>query len=170
MAALRIPPGMNRSFDFENFSFMKTDINYQRESSKDTISENYRNCSFKVFGYDIDKRVLGTARQNAKDAGVADYIDFHSRDFSEFSSNRKYGVVITNPPYGVRLLEKAQAEDLIKSMGKTFSNMPDWSVYILSALNGVEMLFGKRATKRRKLFNGNIQTGYYQFLGERPPN
>lgn len=169
MMALGIPPGINRNFDFESFNFMKTDINFQKELSRNTINESYKNYSFKILGYDIDKRVLNTARQNAKDAGVSDYVDFHARDFNEFSSSKKYGVVITNPPYGIRLLEKTQAEDLIKNMGKIFSDMPDWSVYILSALNGVEMLFGKKATKRRKLFNGNIQTGYYQFLGERPP-
>ena len=130
--------------------------------------ENTQKVSFKLIGYDIDTSVLKLARQNARNAGVADYVDFHARDFHEFSSNRKYGVVITNPPYGIRMLERSQAEEIIKNMGKVFSNMPDWSVYILSALNGVEMLYGKKATRRRKLFNGNIQTGYYQFLGEKP--
>ncbi len=171
MMALGIAPGLNRNFDFEHFGFMQTDIKRLKANARETAQENLKNqnASFKLVGYDIDGKVLHTARQNAKDAGVLDFVDFHQRDFNDFSSNKKYGVVITNPPYGVRMLEKDQAEGIIKKMGTVFSTKPDWSVYILSSLNGVEKLFGKKATKRRKLFNGNIQTGYYQFLGERPP-
>lgn len=167
--ALKIAPGLNRNFDFEHFGFMSTDINARRAEAKQKAQKNINENRFTLQGYDIDARVLATARANAKTAGVGDFIDFHMRDFTDFSTNRKYGVVVTNPPYGVRMGQIEEAEALVKKMGETFRDMSDWSCYILSSLNGVEKLYGKKATKRRKLFNGNIQTGYYQFVGERPP-
>lgn len=177
MMALHVAPGLLREFACEHWAMADAAARARvRQAAKDAMESAKAQAlllrqegGLHWVGYDIDKSVLRTARGNAQLAGVSEYIDFHPRSFEEFATSRKYGVVVTNPPYGVRLGEIEVAEQLIRRMGETFRSLPDWSVYILTSCRGVERLYGKKATRRRKLFNGSLQTGYYQFLGDRPP-
>lgn len=113
--------------------------------------------------------MLKVARHNAKLAGVDQYIDFHTLPLSQFSSKKKYGCIICNPPYGERLGELKEVEALYREMGQVFSKLDTWSIYVLTAHEGFERFFGRRADKKRKLYNGRIKVDYYQFYGPRPP-
>lgn len=162
-----IAPGINRDFDFvhwyqcgeDKFNEIKSELKAAANGELD----------FKLQGYDIDTRALSTARHNAKLAGVEEDIDFHARDIKEFSSKRKYGVIITNPPYGERLGQIREAEKLYRTMGDRFKSLDTWSIYVLTSDEEFEKCFGKKADRKRKLYNGRIKVDYYQYYGPRPP-
>ncbi|MFZ7121408.1 MAG: THUMP domain-containing class I SAM-dependent RNA methyltransferase [Eubacteriaceae bacterium] len=160
-----IAPGLNRSFISENWSsnYKKT-YKLIKQDARDQINDK----EFRILGSDIDKRSVVLAMGNAQTAEVSEYISFQKLDVSKFSSNKKYGVIITNPPYGERLSSKKEVEKLYKVMGKTFSQLDYWSYFILTGHLSFEKYFGKRATKNRKLYNGNILTYLYQYYGKLP--
>ena len=120
-------------------------------------------------GYDIDDKVLKIARDNAARAGVADLVHFQNRDVADLSHAKKYGFIITNPPYGERLEEKEALPQIYTALGNAFNKLDDWSAYVITPYEEIEKDFNKKATKKRKLYNGMIKTYYYQFLGPRPP-
>jgi putative N6-adenine-specific DNA methylase len=160
-------PGLNRQFDAEHWNWMPASIwDFERNSAKNAISED---ASFKLEGYDIDPRSIRIARENAEKAGVADFIHFQVRDVADLSSRDKYGYVLTNPPYGERLSDLREAEKLYGVMGDRFSRLDTWSWYVITAHEGFEASFGKKATKNRKLYNGRIKCYFYQYFGPRPP-
>jgi putative N6-adenine-specific DNA methylase len=122
-----------------------------------------------IMGYDRDPEAISIARYHAKQAGVADLIHFQEQDFSDFSTNRKYGYIITNPPYGNRMSDQEEVEELYREMGEKFLPLETWSYYIITSHSKFEEIFGKEASKRRKLYNGGVETQYYQYYGPWPP-
>lgn len=122
-----------------------------------------------IIGTDIDDEVLKVARINAEEAMVGDHIHFQRMSVADLRSKKKYGKIICNPPYGERLGEEKEVERLYREMGQVFQALDTWSYYVITSNEKFEELFGKRASKKRKLYNGNIKVDYYQFFGPRPP-
>jgi putative N6-adenine-specific DNA methylase len=160
-------PGLRRQFASEEWSFMPKSLwDKAREEAREAIDTTRE---FRILASDIDGRVLRTARYNAELAGVEDYVAFQTLPLKEISSKKKYGCIITNPPYGERLGEQQEAEVLYREMGEVFKQLDTWSFYALTSHKGFERLFGRKADRKRKLYNGRIQVDYYQFYGPRPP-
>jgi len=122
-----------------------------------------------IMGYDRDSEAISISRYHAQEAGVADLIHFQQQNFEDFSTNRKYGYIITNPPYGKRMSELEEVEELYREMGDKFLPLETWSFYVITSHSKFEELFGKEASKRRKLYNGGVETQYYQYYGPWPP-
>lgn len=161
-----IAPGINREFAGEAWpNFNKSIWDRVRDEARSSIN----NEEFRILASDINGSILKTARENALKAGVSDLIAFQKLDVKDFSSQKKYGCIICNPPYGERLGEKKQVEELYKAMGKVFLNLNEWSYFILTSYDEFQNLFGKKADKNRKLYNGRIQCYYYEYFGELPP-
>ncbi|NLL31555.1 MAG: class I SAM-dependent RNA methyltransferase [Clostridiales bacterium] len=161
MIMQNIAPGLCRSFTCETWPTFDEDIFEQvREGAERAI----KNKDIKLLGYDIDGRVLKVARGNAEKAGVAKYIEFHRRDFMNFSSSDKYGFIISNPPYGERLGEKKEVEELYKRFGQYKTKCQNWDFNILTSYEGFEKPFGRKSSKNRKLYNGKLKCYYYQYF------
>ncbi len=167
MIGQNIAPGMNRNFVSEKWPGIPQEM--WREARRETHDRADYERALDLSGTDINSDLIDIARKNAFEAGVDQQIHFQTRPFAELSSKKKYGKIICNPPYGERLGSLKEADKLYKTMGKIFRNLDTWSFYILTASESFESLFGKRATKRRKLYHGNIKTHYYQYFGPRPP-
>ena len=172
-AALRemhVAPGHKRHFVCENWRqttenmWNKVRLEADEYSRADEIRPMLDIC-----GYDIDRRVLDTARKNAIEAGIADTIHFQQRDFAELSSKKQYGCIITNPPYGERIGDKAAINKIYAAFRRAMKELPSWSFYVLTADENFENEIGRKADKKRKLYNGRIKVDYYQFYGPRPP-
>lgn len=162
-----IAPGINRKFSAEGWPVIPDDIWLRaREEAKD-LAQNDR--KLEIIGTDIDESVLKVARRNAQEAGVFEDIHFQQMDVKNLSSKKKYGAIICNPPYGERISEREQVEEIYRDMGETFTKLDTWSFYVLTSHEGFEKIFGKKATKKRKLYNGNIKVDYYQYWGPRQP-
>ena len=161
MIMQNIAPGMCRSFTCETWPTMDSDVFEQvREGAERAI----KNKDIKLIGYDIDGRILKVARSNAEKAGVSKYIEFQRRDFKDFSNSNKYGFIISNPPYGERLGEKKEVEQLYKIFGSFKKKFFNWDYNILKSYEGFEGPFGKKSSKNRKLYNGKIKCYYYQYF------
>jgi putative N6-adenine-specific DNA methylase len=161
-----IAPGLTRNFASEDWPEIPASIwNTCRDEAKDSI----RKEPMEIFASDIDKRVFDAAVRNAEKAGVKENIIFQHKPLSEFSSKKKYGVIVCNPPYGERMQNEREVRELYKEMGKAFSLLDTWSFFIMTAYDGFEKSFGRKADKNRKLYNGNIRTYFYQYLGPLPP-
>ena len=167
LMGLNIAPGMNRTFISEQWPTIEK--NHWHEARRETHDLADYNRELDVTGTDINNDVIEIARNNALEAGVEDAIHFQARPLSELSSKKKYGKIICNPPYGERLNTLRETEKLYKQMGKLFKKLDTWSFYIITAHENFEALFGKKASKRRKLYHGNIRVQYYQYFGPRPP-
>jgi putative N6-adenine-specific DNA methylase len=113
--------------------------------------------------------MISIAEENADEAGLGGIIQFKQMQVSDFTTRKEYGVIVGNPPYGERLGEKEEVEQLYKGMGRALLPLETWSVYMLTSHKGFEDFYGRQATKKRKLFNGFIETDYYQYWGKRPP-
>lgn len=161
-----IAPGINREFAGEAWPNFNKSI---WDRVRDEARSNINNEEFRILASDINGSILKTARENALKAGVSDLIAFQKLDVKDFSSQKKYGCIICNPPYGERLGEKKQVEELYKAMGKVFLNLNEWSYFILTSYDEFQNLFGRKADKNRKLYNGRIQCYYYEYFGELPP-
>jgi len=167
LKGLNIAPGLNRNFVSEKWLRVPEKLwNKARQEAQESIK--YDN-DIRLQGYDIDEKVIKIARSNAEKAGVSKYIHFQQRDVRDFSSKEKYGFIVTNPPYGERLEDLKTVEQLYRDMGKVFSKLDTWSFYILTTHEGFERFFGRKADKKRKLYNGMIKTDLYQYLGPKPP-
>lgn len=167
LIGLNQAPGLNRKFDSENWDWMPASVwDFERNTARNSIKKD---ANFKLEGYDIDPRSIRIARENAEKAGVSEYIHFQTRDVAELSSKDKYGYILTNPPYGERLSDLRQVEKLYGIMGDRFGRLDTWSWYIITAHEGFEAAFGKKATKNRKLYNGRIKCYFYQYFGPKPP-
>ena len=168
MMAANIAPGMNRRFTAEKWTnfipkkYWYEAVNEARDMMDDTVK-------VEIQGYDIDDDMVRIARKNAKDAGVDHMIHFQTRSVSELSHNKKYGFIITNPPYGERLEEKENLKGLYKIIGERYKALDSWSAYIITSYENTEEDMGLIATKNRKIYNGMIKTYYYQFMGPKPP-
>lgn len=167
LQGLNMAPGLKRNFIAEEWpNFSPKLWEEARLEAKDLIR---RDVVLDLAGFDCDKEVLSLARYHAQEAGVEKYIHFQERPLADFSTKKKYGYLICNPPYGERLEEKSTVERLYREMGQVFSKLETWSFYILTAYLDFERLFGRRANKNRKLYNGMIKCYYYQFFGPKPP-
>ena len=168
MMAAHIAPGMNRSFTAENWSGIipkKHWYDAMDEANDEIIVPENTD----IQGYDIDGGLLRTARQNAEIAGVDKYIHFQERDVRDLSHPKKYGFIITNPPYGERLEEQEALPELYRALGEQYKKLDAWSAYVITSYEDTERYFGRKADKNRKVYNGMLKTYYYQFLGPRPP-
>ena len=168
MIAANIAPGMNRSFlseDWKNLIPRKYWYDAMDEAAElvdDTVIVD-------IQGYDIDGEVIKAARANAELAGVAHMIHFQQRPVSELSHPKKYGFVITNPPYGERIEDKKNLPALYTQIGDRFRTLDSWSAYMITSYEDVEKYMGRKADKNRKIYNGMMKTYFYQFMGPRPP-
>lgn len=168
MMAANIAPGMNRSFLSEQWmNLMEKRMWYDAvEEAQDMIDDSVQTD---IQGYDIDAEVLRAARENARLAGVDHLIHFQQRPVSELNHPKKYGFVITNPPYGERIEERENLPALYREIGQAFGRLDSWSEYVITSYDQAEKYIGKKADKNRKIYNGMIKTYYYQFLGPKPP-
>lgn len=162
-----IAPGMNREFASEEWPAIPREI--WRDARKETHDLARYDEPLEIIGTDIDDEVLKIARVNAGEAMVGDSIHFQRLALSELRSKKKFGKIICNPPYGERLGEEKEVERLYREMGRVFQELDTWSYYVITSNENFEQLFGKHASKKRKLFNGNLKVDYYQFFGPRPP-
>lgn len=168
MIAANIAPGMNREFKAEQWSNIIPKKHwYETMNEANDLVDN--NIELDIQGYDIDGEIVKAARKNAADAGVADLIHFQQRDVAQLSHPKKYGFIITNPPYGERLEEKAALNELYKTIGERYRCMDSWSAYIITSYENVEQDMQMKATKNRKIYNGMLKTYFYQFMGAKPP-
>lgn len=167
MIGKNIAPGMNRSFAAEEWQFLSKDL--WREARKETHDLANYDRPLRIYGSDKDGEVLSLARYHIKEAFLEEDIHVQKLDVKDLASRFQYGCIICNPPYGERLGERKEVENLYKVMGKVFSKMDTWSHYIITSHPDFENLFGKKADKKRKLYNGRIQCNYYQYYGPRPP-
>jgi len=163
----RTAPGLTRSFAAEQWGVFPQGM-WQREREQAAFQRK-DSLPYRLTGYDIDEKVLKTARQNAEAAGVGHLIDFHRQDIADFSTHRQYGCIITNPPYGERMGEIREAEELYRVFGRVTRPLNTWSIYVITASRSFERLFGRNADRKRKLYNGRIRVDYYQYPGPRPP-
>lgn len=168
MMAAKIAPGMNRSFLAEEWGnvLSRQDWYHAVDEANDLIEDD---VEVDIQGYDIDAEVLKAARQNAEEAGVGHMIHFQQRDVRDLRHPKKYGFIITNPPYGERLEEKAVLPQLYGDFGEAFRRLDSWSAYMITSYEEAERYFGRQADKNRKIYNGMIKTYFYQFMGPRPP-
>ncbi len=164
----RIAPGLNREFLAEQWkNFLPKKLWYTAvEEANDQI---IRNIKMNLQGFDIDGEVIQAARQNAQLAGVADQIHFQQRPASELYSNKKYGFILTNPPYGERISEKDELPKLYREIGEIFQKLDTWSFFIITSFEEAQHYLGRKSDRNRKIYNGMIKTYFYQFLGPRPP-
>ena len=139
------------------------------EARKDAEAEVNLDIKTDIQGYDIDGDVVKIARQNAKRAGVDQLIHFQERPLSELHHPKKYGFIITNPPYGERLEEKEALPPLYRQIGEVYRRLDDWSMFLITSYEDAEKYIGKKAAKNRKIYNGMIRTYFYQFPGPKPP-
>lgn len=168
MMAAEIAPGMNRSFIAEEWTNLVPKKNWYAavEEANDLIRED---VGVDIQGYDIDSSVIKVARKNAREAGVEHLIHFQERDVRELRHPKKYGFVITNPPYGERLEDKENLPALYQAFGESFRKLDSWSAYMITSYEDAERNFGRKADKNRKIYNGMLKTYFYQFEGPKPP-
>ena len=168
MMAANMAPGMNRSFlaeEWDNLIPKKAWYDALDEAN-DLVDVN---VSVDIQGYDIDAEAVKAARQNAKDAGVDHLIHFQERAVKDLRHPKKYGFIITNPPYGERLEEKKNLPELYREFGESFRLLDSWSAYMITSYEDAERYFGRKADKNRKIYDGLLKTYFYQFMGPKPP-
>lgn len=168
MMAAGIAPGMNRNFTAESWPHIVSPEKWQDalEEARETADMS---AAPDIQGYDIDEQMVSIARQNARLAGVDGLIHFQRRSVADLSHPKKYGFLITNPPYGERMQEKEELPALYACLGERYRALDSWSLYVITAYENAERDIGRKADKNRKIYNGMMRTYYYQFLGPRPP-
>lgn len=167
MIGRNIAPGLSRKFASEEWDFIPKEL-WQDERKKAYSAIDY-DCKLQIYGSDINAHAIEIAKVNAENAGVDDCITFRQIPFNKLRLMGDYGVCVSNPPYAERMGNLADVERLYTDMGKLFKTNKTWSTYFITSHEGFEKLYGRKADKKRKLFNGNVKTDYYQYFGERPP-
>ncbi len=168
MMAANMAPGMNRSFLAEEWKNLIPRRSWY-DAHDDASSLVDANLDLDLQGFDIDGDVIKAAKENAADAGVDHLIHFQKRPVHELRHSKKYGFIITNPPYGERLEEKEELPALYRQIGDVYEALDSWSMYLITSYEDTEKYIGRKADKNRKIYNGMIKTYYYQFLGPKPP-
>ena len=168
MIAANIAPGLRREFLSGKWSNLipKKVWDNTYEEAKEMV---YIDTDTDIQGYDIDRNIVEAARSNAARAGVTDMLHLQCRDVSNLSHPKKYGFIITNPPYGERLEEKENLPAIYKALGERYANLDSWSLYLITSYNDACKYIGKEPDKNRKIYNGMLQTRFYQYMGPRPP-
>ncbi|MBQ9764739.1 MAG: class I SAM-dependent RNA methyltransferase [Lachnospiraceae bacterium] len=167
MMGANIAPGMNRNFTAEKWTNLinKKEWYDAVEEAGDLITGD---VEMNIQGYDLDGEVIKAARENARKAGVDKYIHFQQRDVAELNNPKKYGFIITNPPYGERISEKNELPKIYRTLGERFANLDSWSAYVITPYENVEQDMGRKADKNRKIYNGMMKTYFYSFMGPKP--
>ncbi len=168
MMAANIAPGMNRSFTAEKWNnLIPKKLWYEAINEANDLVDD--SVEVDIQGYDIDRDMVRIARHNAREAGVDHLIHFQERAVKDLSHPKKYGFLITNPPYGERLEEKEALPDIYRALGDAYRQLDSWSAYLITSYEDTEKYMGRKADKNRKIYNGMLKTYYYQFLGPKPP-
>jgi putative N6-adenine-specific DNA methylase len=168
LLGLNIAPGLKRNFlgmTWDNIIAEK----YWEEAKEEARQIMDTETKLSIQGFDIDADIINSARQNAKAAGVEEQIHFQQRPVKELTSPKKYGFVITNPPYGERLEEKEAMPALYKEIAEAFKNIPTWSYFLITGYEDAQKYLGRNADKNRKIYNGMLKTYFYQYYGPKPP-
>lgn len=168
MMAASIAPGMNREFTAENWNHIVEKKNWYNaiDEAEEMVDKK---IDTDIQAYDMDESMVSIARENARLAGVEDLIHFQKREVAQLSHPKKYGFIITNPPYGERLEDKADIPALYKIIGERYRALDSFSMYLITSYEKAEEAIGRKADKNRKIYNGMMKTYYYQFLGPKPP-
>lgn len=168
LIGLNIAPGMKRDFQamaWDNI-LPKSLFKEAKKEAEDLVD---RETKLSIQGYDLDTSALDAARGNLSFAGLEGNIHFQQRDMRDISSAKKYGFIITNPPYGERLEEKEAMPKLYEEMGKAFQRLDEWSYYIITGFEDAPKYFGRKPDKNRKIYNGMMKTYFYSYQGAKPP-
>lgn len=168
MMAANMAPGLSREFLSENWEHLipKKEWYDVLDEANDLVDLS---VDTDIQGYDIDDAMVVISRENAKRAGVEKLIHFQRRPVSELNHPKKYGFLITNPPYGERLEEKDKLSELYRTLGERYRHLDNWSMYLISAYDKTEQDIGRKADKNRKIYNGMMKTYFYQYMGAKPP-
>ena len=168
MIGAHIAPGMNREFTADRWEkIVPKKLWYQAyDEAHDMVRYD---VEMNIQGYDLDAEIIKCAMANAREAGVEKYIHFQARDVKDLHHPKHYGFIITNPPYGERLEEKAALPELYRTIGESYSRLSDWSMYLITSYEEAEKYIGRKADKNRKIYNGMIKSYFYQFMGPKPP-
>lgn len=167
MIGKNIAPGLQRNFASERWSRVKEE--YWKEAKIEARRAIVQDREFNIIASDIDKEAIIAAERNAFEIGVDDCIQFINKDVLDYDLKERYGVIISNPPYGEKMGETKEVEKLYTQLGKKFKKLDTWSIYILTSNERFEKLYEKEADRRRKLYNGRIKVDYYQYYGPKPP-
>ena len=167
LAGRDMAPGIGRTFAAEAWGWIGTDV--WRQARSEANDRARPGLDLRIVATDVDRRALGQARQHARAAGVAEDIHFQQQSVAELRTPHRYGCVVCNPPYGVRLGASSEVEKTYAEMARAFAPLDTWSIYVLTSHPRLEALLDRKATRRRKLYNGGIECTYYQFAGPRPP-
>lgn len=168
MLAANMAPGMNRSFLSEEWrNLIKRKCWYEAMDEANELVDT--DIKVDIQGYDIDGDIVKAARFNAESAGVADMIHFQQRPVSALSHPKKYGFILSNPPYGERIEDKSNLPALYREIGERYAALDAWSMYLITSYEDAEKYIGRKADKNRKIYNGMMKTYFYQFMGPKPP-
>ncbi|MCD5003131.1 class I SAM-dependent RNA methyltransferase [Enterococcus saccharolyticus] len=162
-----IAPGFNREFACESWDWFSDDV-FEKVRAEADEAADY-DVELDITGTDINGKMIDIARANAEEIGLGDSITFKQQALKDFKTDKEYGVILANPPYGERLGEEESVRRLYKEMGETFRPLKTWSKYILTSDLLFEEYYGEKATKKRKLYNGALRTDLFQYWGTRPP-
>mgnify|MGYP000772033003 FL=1 len=168
MIGARIAPGIDRDFlasEWAKVGDKKMWYNAIDEAN-DMIDHDVK---MNIQGYDLDNEMVKCAMENARAAGVDAHIHFQQRDVKDLRHPKKYGFIITNPPYGERLEDREDLPELYKTIGESFRRLDDWSMFLITSYSEAEKYIGRKADKNRKIYNGMIKSYFYQFMGPKPP-
>ncbi len=167
MMAAHIAPGKSRHFTAQDWTHaFPADL--WEKARKEAVSMETPDVETQIQGYDIDEEMVSIARANARLAGVEHLIHFQQRDVAQLSHAKKYGFILTNPPYGERLSEKKELRALYRTLGERYQALDSWSMYVITSYEEAENAIGRKADKNRKLYNGMIKTYFYQYMGPKP--
>lgn len=166
MIARNIAPGLNRSFACQEWEFI--DDKFWKEEKKAAFEAIDNDSELKIYGFDINRKAVDAAKENAEEAGVDDCIVFKKADASKLRPIGENGIIVTNPPYGERIGEEEEIRQIYDGFNRFFKENPDWSLFMITTdKEAEEKVMGREANRRRKLYNGRLETCYYQFHGER---
>ncbi len=168
MIAANIAPGMNRKFTAQKWTnIIDKQLWYDAvDEAEDMINLDVETD---IQGFDIDADVIRKARSNAENAGVEKLIHFQERSVADLSHHKKYGFIITNPPYGERLEDKETLPGIYSAFGRQFAKLDSWSAYMITSYEDAVKYFGRKPDKNRKIYNGMLKTYFYSFQGPKPP-
>ncbi|WP_217807187.1 THUMP domain-containing class I SAM-dependent RNA methyltransferase [Tuberibacillus sp. Marseille-P3662] len=167
MIGQNIAPGFNRDFISEQWPNIDRTLWDRARQEVEDVADYDRVLD--ITGHDIDHRMIELSTSNAQEVGLHDVIRFKQMQVTDFNTQTSSGYMVGNPPYGERMNERKQVAELYQQMGKVLNDYPTWSFYFLTSHPDFETLFGRQASKKRKLFNGTIETHYYQFFGKKSP-
>ncbi len=168
LIAAGIAPGIHRSFTAQQWENL-TPAALWKEAHREAYAAIRPDPATDLQGYDIDPQAIETAKAAAREAGVEELVHFQTRDVSQLSHRKKYGFLVTNPPYGERIGSGEDLFSLYRTLGERYAALDSWSMYVITSYPDAEKAIGKKADKNRKLYNGMIETRFYQYYGAKPP-